>query len=368
MPTTNEYLISLANTKAAIKKALEAQGIDMTDVAFNEFASKILGGIDPLDNGVYIIDNNNESSRIYKLADDADARIEYHQHLYWNGDRSPLIRVVKTIGKSSSVEYLAGLVSNSMNAFYWSAGQSSAELKFTFNEEIIIYQVRILMSSVADNGTWQLSGSNDDITYTNVGEPILLNSTINNLYISDNTSAYKYYKFAIVSGVTNGGPYWQNFRFRTNKKNNYREIYEPSWFNFYSTGYRIGEVELSITGGYGGNLSNLLSHVLNNSFWWNNGQSSAKLKFTFNEEIIIAGIYLGQNYAANNGTWQLSGSNDDITYTNVGDTLTINSNINVIEFPNTSAYKYYKFAIVSGVTNSGPYWQKMIFKTAIPST
>ena len=363
---TDNLLLSVINSKEAIKTALESKGVDMTDVVFDEYANKILEGVDPSDYGVHLFLNEEGNPVWKKLNNQFFGAFPSVGGKYESGDRRPYISVSKV---GTGTGWIEGTVANSYNAFYWTNGLSSAQILFTFDEAIIINEIIIEQSGVGVNGTWQLSGSNDNVTFTDIGDPVTFGILVNTSHSGLATeNYYKYYKYTLVSGVTNGSPWIRCFYFFTNRAADFADLFQPSWFGPMAQGSRNRYINVTIPIGttYRDPNNIIGAYISSSGFYWAGGQSSAQILFTFRYAIVMAGIYVRQDRTGLNGTWQLAGSNDNVTFTNLGTPLTILNYDSLLEFENTVAYKYYTLTLVSGVTNGGPVITYVMFKTAVP--
>ena len=366
MTTLSEKLTAILAAKAAIKTALEIKGINMTDAAFNEYASKILEGVDPSDYGVHLFLNEEGNPVWKKLNNQFFGKFPSFGGKYETGDRRRYISASVVGNSTGDINRTLGY---SVNAFYWASGQTSAQILFTFDEAIIINEIIIEQSSTAVNGTWQLSGSNDNVTFTDIGDPVTFGGVLNRSHSGLATeNYYKYYKYTLVSGVTSVSPYIRCFYFFTNRVADFADLFQPSWFGPMAQGSRNLYINVTIPFGttYRDPNNIIGAYTSSSGFYWAGGQSSAQILFTFRDAIIMAGIYVHQDRTGLNGTWQLAGSNDNVTFTNLGTPLTILNYSSLLEFENTVAYKYYTLTLVSGVTNGNPVITYVMFKTAVP--
>lgn len=366
MSRLTDKLNYILNVKDDIKTALEIKGIDMTDAVFDEYANKILEGVDPSDYGVHLFLNEEGNPVWKKLNNQFFGKFPSVGSKYESGDRRLYISVSKVGNGTGNIE---GTVAHAYNAFYWTGGQTTAQILFTFDEAIIINEIIIEQDRTDLNGTWQLAGSNDNVTFTDIGDTVTFGGVLKRYHSGLATeNYYKYYKYTLVSGVTNGGPYIRCFYFFTNRAADFADLFQPSWFGPMAQGSRNLYINVTIPIGTSYRDPNNIigAYIVSSAFYWANNQSSAQILFTFRYAIVMAGIYVHQDRNGLNGTWQLAGSNDNVTFTNLGTPLTILNYSSLLEFENTVAYKYYTLTLVSGVTNSNPEITYVMFKTAVP--
>lgn len=92
---------------------------------------------------------------------------------------------------------------------------SSDEIKFDFGpgNKILITEARWKQGGAASantQGTWRWQGSNDDSSWTNIGNSFLLGGGATQLHteLGGNTIGYRYYRLNGVSGSTGSNPPW----------------------------------------------------------------------------------------------------------------------------------------------------------------
>lgn len=147
---------------------------------------------------------------------------------------------------------------------------------------------------------------------------------------------------------------------------------ESSWY--LGQGERRFLIRATSVGGAGGNIQNTLGATPTNDFWWGAGTGTRTAVFDFQTPRVVTGLSASQNNNTANGTWTISGSNDNTTWTDIitdyvqGGTpygpLGIGANfIYAREFYNTVAYRYYRLSLNAGSsTSTSPYVQQYIFK------
>lgn len=88
-------------------------------------------------------------------------------------------------------------------------------LLFDFGTSKVINEVKWYQGG-GSNGVWRWQGSNNNIDFTNIGEPFELTaeSIVLITTISDNQTAYRYYKMIGVSGNTNANYFLKEIEFK----------------------------------------------------------------------------------------------------------------------------------------------------------
>lgn len=119
----------------------------------------------------------------------------------------------------------------------------------------------------------------------------------------------------------------------------------------------------TVTGSHTGNPNSSMSFLYKDDWYWNNGETAGSVVFDFGSPVIISGIGFVQDNTTAEGTWQASGSNDGISYTNLGSTGSWGGAlVSLLPFVNSTAYRYYKVSQTAGSTSSSPYQRQFIFR------
>ena len=137
------------------------------------------------------------------------------------GDRTASISGTNTIPKGGT-----GTVSNLVDGliqgtnWWWTTGAASGALTFDFGAGAskIIDEVTYIQSNATTHGTYQWSGSNDNTNWTNIGGTFVLGAGGISVQVittlSGNTTGYRYYRMAAVSGNNNQSPWVMEFEFK----------------------------------------------------------------------------------------------------------------------------------------------------------
>jgi hypothetical protein len=118
-------------------------------------------------------------------------------NLFVNGDISTLLN-----GAEESAVYVPN-----------GTGFIGKALKIDFGEPRVLDQIRVQLDG-NDQGTWQVSGSNDDLSYTNIGSPVAWTTGSKPILLTfANATGYRYYKITGASGSVSQN-YWREMEFR----------------------------------------------------------------------------------------------------------------------------------------------------------
>ncbi|HEX6825741.1 MAG TPA: hypothetical protein VF077_05425 [Nitrospiraceae bacterium] len=105
------------------------------------------------------------------------------------------------------------------NDTWFSAGQSGKDLTFNFGVPRNIIEAKWYQDVVATHGDWKWQGSNDGMSWTDIGATFTLGSgavgatpqTITTL--SANVDFWRYYRMLQMSGTTSSAPYTREIEF-----------------------------------------------------------------------------------------------------------------------------------------------------------
>ena len=144
----------------------------------------------------------------------------------------------------------------------------------------------------------------------------------------------------------------------------------PSYSNPLGSGYRRKEIVITSTGG---NINGDPHHGLwpwaTNVWFWSTSSAARSMTFQFPVPVRMTGITFLQDNATANGSWQMAGSNDNATWTNLGAPFNWGGAAESEGlFDNEEYYEYYRLTLVSGSTNSSPYQQTFFFKLVAEPT
>jgi hypothetical protein len=139
-----------------------------------------------------------------------------------------------------------------------------------------------------------------------------------------------------------------------------------SYTNPGGSGNRTSLIAVTTTATVNGSVSALVNGTQANEFWWNNGQSGRELVFSFGGTGFTRCITEAKWYQDLNsihGDWKWQGSNDALTWTDIGASFTLGNTLQVMTTlaGNTSFWHYYRLLQVSGTTSSSPYLREIEF-------
>lgn len=152
---------------------------------------------------------------------------------------------------------------------------------------------------------------------------------------------------------------------------------KASYTNRYGQGWRVPEIGVAYDGviapGDPALIFFVAGLILSNVTFFASGTATGKrFILTFPELVCLQGLIVVQDFAQSQGMWQVAGSVDGITYTDidvpfewgVGTNTSAGSYTEKL-LTNTASYMYYRITLVSGTTTNGPYQRGFLFKTKV---
>ena len=139
-----------------------------------------------------------------------------------------------------------------------------------------------------------------------------------------------------------------------------------SYANPGGTGNRTATITVTTTVDFTGAVSLLIDGVTAavTSMWFNSGNSSREVKFTFATPRLITEAKWYQSAIAAHGDWQWQGSPDNSAWTNIGSTFTLGTaatqTITTLS-GNVTSYRYYRMLQTTGTASTSPYLYEIEF-------
>jgi len=100
-----------------------------------------------------------------------------------------------------------------------------------------------------------------------------------------------------------------------------------------------------------------------NWWYWNTGQTLRSITFDFSVATVISGILSYQDIVSANGVWQVQYSDDNVTFFNIGGTITWGATaLNVWTFTNSTPHRYWRIVQTSGSTSNAAWQQGFMFR------
>lgn len=275
----------------------------------------------------------------------------------------------------------------------WWNGQANSGTSVTwdFGANRVVDEAVWHQDNGTTHGTWKWQGSLDDSSYTDIGTSFTLGGTAQTqTQLNGNATAYRYYRLLGVSGSASSSPFLTGVTFRID------DIVSttPDYGNTEGAGDRTATMTVtqSQTSGHGNLLfgragtadpiMSLFVDNLNRVDGSGTGALEAKvgseavsgkwILFQFSAARVIDELRWFQDALDTNGTWKLQGSNDAITFVDVGTSGTLGGGFDsaygysTFTGPsgNTTPYVYYRLLGVSGNISTNPFFFEVAFRTA----
>lgn len=291
-----------------------------------------------------------------------------------SGSRLDGVIVFKTEGLgwlNNPLDLLDGIVAAGNT--WWSSAAAGAYFQYDFGEPRLITASRWRQQSASTHGDWIWRGSQDGVTWTDIGSAFVLGgSEVSEQSLAANTTPYRFYRMAFLSGSVSGSPYLYQIEFLIDDGlANAQSFGSP-----FSAGERRYLVAASSTVPIGSStgVSVLLDGKLNSdsgSLWFNDASSGA-VTFDFGTSVVLD---FGRFFQSGNhlqGVWQWQGSVDGSAWENVGGTFTLHPDGQFGVFwqdltslqGNTKSFRLWRMAIVGGTTNSVPTLYQIVFRAS----
>lgn len=136
------------------------------------------------------------------------------------------VRFWITASTTLSVSGLSSVLLNGLidNVFLFNTQACSGlVLRFDFGtgQSVVIDEVTWFQSNTSAEGTWQWQGSNDGVTWTNIGSSFALGGATTQVItaLSGNVTGWRFYQILGVSGSTSSSPFLQEIQFKISGAN-----------------------------------------------------------------------------------------------------------------------------------------------------
>lgn len=135
---------------------------------------------------------------------------------YVTGDRRSAITATTNIVKGSTADHTSLLNGNTTEStYYWNSAQTSGYLRFDFAVGTVVQGFKWYADTGTSEGTWKLQGSNDAVSWTDIGASFsLIGSPTGTEYLFSNTTAYRHHQLVMVSGTTSNVPFLREIEFK----------------------------------------------------------------------------------------------------------------------------------------------------------
>src|SRR5688572_15619602 len=144
---------------------------------------------------------------------------------------------------SGSVHLQVMLDGTQGDTFFWNA-QSATIAEFWFASQRVIDEAIWYQSGASSQGTFKWQGSNDRVTWTDIGSTFTLGSSATQTHteLNGNTTPYRHYRLFQTAGSTNNGPWLREIEFKI------EDVGATTYAHAQGTGSRTGSITVSSSG------------------------------------------------------------------------------------------------------------------------
>lgn len=266
-------------------------------------------------------------------------------------------------------DLIDGTTNATASSLFWETSSAAAEFIFDFAPlgfTQLIEEFKFYQSGTNTHGSWQVAGSDDGLTWTDIDAPFTLGGSTTQTKALTNTVSYRMYRFKKVSGSTNNSPFLYEFEFKLGGHRTITAI--PVWV----APNTPGAITVTPSGGLiaAGSAANLVNgNTVESNTFFNSGITTASLIFDFGAAVVVAEARIYQDAFGQHGRWKWQGSNDNVSYFDLAalpaDWFANGPNaVRILHGfgGNTTAYRYYKAVQVSGTTSNGPWVRELEFR------
>lgn len=259
--------------------------------------------------------------------------------------------------------------------FFAGTAASAVQFTFDFYDAYVITEAKWLQSTAASHGTWKWQGSNDGSGWTDIGPSFTLGGATAQTIaeLGGNTTAYRYYRLAGVSGNTSSGPYLHECEFKISVRT--APVNGTLYNVLGGSGDRTAIITVTTdlaTGGPGG-ITTLVNGAFANGVYLAGEAVAGKfIRFDFGAPKLVDECAWYQSQNATHGTWKWQRSGDGSAWTDIGSAFTLGGGDNAGVWlqrqrelrANAASFRYYRLLGVSGNSSNSPYLYEAEFRIA----
>jgi len=262
-------------------------------------------------------------------------------------------------------------VTGSTDSFFWSGFATNTILTFDFGpgHARVITEFRWTQSSATSQGTYDFEASNDATSWDTLITGLVLGATnaVNTYSCASNTTEYRYYRLRQTAGNTSSSPFLREIEFKI--AGGASEL--TSATNVLAKGDRRSRITMSSTftlGDVSAPLNNLIDGEFGSSTatatWFATGQTNKVIVFDMGEDVIVDKMAWISSNSTDDGTYSFEGSLDGVSYTTLVSSFNIINTDTLIQFANTTAYRYYRISGPSAGTMSNRWQHEVEFSVS----
>ena len=290
------------------------------------------------------------------------------------GDRRS--SVLASLQGHATVDLRAMLDGSQGDTFFWNA-ESDTVAEFWFASLRIIDEAIWYQSGASGQGTFKWQGSNDRVTWTDIGSTFTLGSSATQTHTSLNGNAtpYRHYRLLQTAGSTNNGPWQREVEFKI------EDVGATTYAHVQGTGSRTGSITVSSSGlGFTAAENKLVNGAFAQDLNWDAADISGDwLRWDFGAAVTLQQARWFQSGVQLHGTWQWQGSPDASSWTDVEAPFILGDNSAPTRWPsggsldldvstmgdltaNLDGYRYWRILGVSGAASIVPWLYEVEFQ------
>lgn len=262
------------------------------------------------------------------------------------------------------------------DTFFWNA-QSATIVEFWFASLRVIDEAIWYQSGASGQGTFKWQGSNDRVTWTDIGSTFTLGSSATQTHtdLNGNTTPYRHYRLFQTAGSTNNGPWLREIEFKI------EDVGDTTYAHAQGTGNRTSTITQSSSGmGFSAAENKLINGAWAQDLTWNAADiTNDWVRWDFGAAVTMQQARWFQSGAQTHGTWKWQGSADASAWTDVGSSFTLGDNSDLARWApggsldldvsvmgdltaNTDGYRYWRILGVSGAASVVPWLYEVEFQ------
>lgn len=237
----------------------------------------------------------------------------------------------------------------------------------------VLNEITWKQTTTDTHGVWQIQGSNDVKTWTNIGSTFTLGGELSQVIttIAANTTSYRAYRMQQTSGTVTGTPDLSQILLKLAEDGG--EIARSSFANWLGGGDRRTDITVSASAGLFVNPGDVPLLVGGGGIYFAPGKTDGIITFGLPELVAFDVVNIGYTVAGGtHGTWKVQGSVTGSTWEDLSSVFTLGGASGTTQTVslngNTKAFIAYRLFQTGGGTASNPWLARIRFSTYPPKS
>lgn len=300
------------------------------------------------------------------------------------GDRTSTVTVT-----TGNMDITSGVASNLVDG---AVGDNSSDsvnfpyqstyggwIQFEFDEPKFISEATFKANNSRYFGNWRWQASNDGVGWTDVTFIVEIEGPTQVIpFNTPSPNGYTYYRMSHVSSDFGHSSLWvREIEFKIDTGTALDISTTPSYGNPGGVGDRTGIITATsnwVDQGLGGDIQHSVNGIIasqdaaNSWYFEAGGNTGGFVKWEFDGPKHITEITYYKNNSDNHGDWKLQGSTDDVNWTDVSSTFTLDLGkkfINLDLISPGDKYTYYRMLGMGGYLSSKQWQYEVEFKLSV---